>query len=130
MGLCSRLWKTSWSIGKTERAAKLRRRVAMRWTQLGIRTPSSTLQQQLPQFEGVPVNESDWSVQPRTDTLMAPQKTVGNSDPTSVALRAGLNNHSQGEIPKVTNTPESILSAWTALEVLSPPAFRRPEDFA
>ena len=33
-------------------------------------------------------------------------------------------------LPPITNRPEAILSAWTALEVLSPPAFRRPEDLA
>jgi len=32
--------------------------------------------------------------------------------------------------PPITNKPEAILSAWTALEVLSPPSFRRPEDLA
>jgi hypothetical protein len=32
--------------------------------------------------------------------------------------------------PRVTNAPNAILDAWTALEVLSPPAFRRPEDLA
>jgi hypothetical protein len=31
-------------------------------------------------------------------------------------------------VPPVTNAPEGILDAWTALEVLSPPTFRRPED--
>jgi hypothetical protein len=30
----------------------------------------------------------------------------------------------------LTNSPPSILSAWTALEVLSPPSFRRPEELA
>lgn len=30
--------------------------------------------------------------------------------------------------PKITDRPEAILDAWTALEVLSPPSFRRPED--
>ena len=29
-----------------------------------------------------------------------------------------------------TNSPEAILDAWTSLEVLSPPTFRRPEDLA
>lgn len=33
-------------------------------------------------------------------------------------------------MPPVTNAPESILSAWTALEVLSPSTFRKPEDLA
>lgn len=33
-------------------------------------------------------------------------------------------------IPPMTSLPEQILSAWTALEVLSPPSFVRPEDLA
>jgi AAA domain-containing protein len=34
-------------------------------------------------------------------------------------------------VPHVTNAPEAILDAWTALEVLSPPnPIRRPEDLA
>ncbi|HBP88938.1 MAG TPA: AAA domain-containing protein [Nitrospirales bacterium] len=32
--------------------------------------------------------------------------------------------------PPVSNRPEDILSAWTALEILSPPSFIRPEDLA
>ncbi|MGK6317188.1 DEAD/DEAH box helicase [Neorhizobium sp. DT-125] len=34
------------------------------------------------------------------------------------------------ERPSVSNDPGSILSAWTAMEVLSPPSFRKPEDLA
>ena len=33
-------------------------------------------------------------------------------------------------LPPMTNRPEEVLSAWTALEVLSPPAYVRPEDLA
>ncbi|HEY6802004.1 MAG TPA: AAA domain-containing protein [Pyrinomonadaceae bacterium] len=33
-------------------------------------------------------------------------------------------------MPNLPNAPESILSAWIALEVLSPQTFRRPEDLA
>lgn len=32
--------------------------------------------------------------------------------------------------PPISNTPESILSAWTALEVLSPPTFLKPENLS
>lgn len=32
--------------------------------------------------------------------------------------------------PPITNRPDEVLSAWTALEVLSPPSYVRPEDFA
>lgn len=34
----------------------------------------------------------------------------------------------QREMPPVTNLPEAILAAWSALEVLSPPTFRRETD--
>src|SRR5688572_26323586 len=36
----------------------------------------------------------------------------------------------QAPFPEVTNAPDAILEAWTALEVLSPPSFRKPEDLA
>jgi hypothetical protein len=31
-------------------------------------------------------------------------------------------------MPPISNSPHAVLSAWTALEVLSPPSFQRPED--
>ncbi|MGB0671489.1 MAG: DEAD/DEAH box helicase, partial [Rhodospirillales bacterium] len=34
------------------------------------------------------------------------------------------------DFPAITNRPSDILSAWTALEVLSPASFRKPEDLA
>lgn len=33
-------------------------------------------------------------------------------------------------MPEIRNRPRDVLSAWTALEVLSPPSFRRPEQLA
>lgn len=45
-------------------------------------------------------------------------------------LPARKQKHSQRTIPPMINAPESILSAWTALEVLSPATFRKPEDLA
>ena len=39
-------------------------------------------------------------------------------------------NQSQPPEPGFSNTPDSILSAWTALEVLSPSSFRRETDLA
>jgi hypothetical protein len=32
--------------------------------------------------------------------------------------------------PPISNRPDEVLSAWTALEVLSPPSYVRPEDFS
>jgi hypothetical protein len=37
---------------------------------------------------------------------------------------------SQSAVPAVTNEPAAILSAWTALEALSPQTYRRPADLA
>lgn len=34
------------------------------------------------------------------------------------------------ELPPVTNKATDILGAWTAMEVLSPPSFRKPDDLA
>ncbi len=115
---------------KTERAAKLRRRVATRLTQLGIRASFPTLKQPSPHFGSVPVNESNCIVQPPDNILMGTQESAHNSDHINADLRARHKNHKQVAIRPVTNEPESILSAWTALEVLSPPAFRRPEGLA
>jgi hypothetical protein len=36
----------------------------------------------------------------------------------------------QKPMPEISNLPAAVLSAWTALEVLSPPSFRRPEELA
>ncbi|HET8772664.1 MAG TPA: AAA domain-containing protein [Thermoanaerobaculia bacterium] len=36
--------------------------------------------------------------------------------------------HVRNQYPPITNAPQAVLSAWTALEVLSPPTFTRPED--
>jgi hypothetical protein len=35
-----------------------------------------------------------------------------------------------GTTPAVTNRPGAILSAWTALEALSPQTYRQPADLA
>lgn len=112
---------------KTELAARLRGRVAGRLTQLGIRTSSSTLEQESVQFDGTPVNGID---QHQSDAPGMRKKSADNSGPTSATLRGRVKNQAPRALPGETNTPESVLSAWTALEVLSPPGFRRPEDLA
>lgn len=109
---------------KTERAAKLRYRVSMRLMQLGI--CGSSVKQQSLEFAGLPVNGNGRLVQPRIDTSTPLQTSGEHSVPNSSTLNART-KHSH---PVTTNAPESILSAWTALEVLSPQHFRRPEDLA
>ncbi len=115
---------------KTERAAKLRGRVVTRLTQLGICTFGSTLQQHSLQFGVVPSVNSYPNVEAYANTLAVPQKSADRPNPTSTALRARVKSHSQRAIPPLTNAPESILSVWTALEVLSPQTFRKPEELA
>lgn len=115
---------------KTERAAKLRRRVALRLSQLGICISASRLRQDSLQFDGVPNIKNDQIVEESADVLTAPQKSADPSDSTSTALRARVKKASQRPIPPLTNAPESILSAWIALEVLSPQTFRKFEDLA
>jgi len=115
---------------KTERAAKLRSRVTTRLIELGICTSASTLQQHFVQFQQVPSTTSDRVADACAHTSTGPQRSDDHPNPTSSTLREQIRNHEPRAIPHITNTPESILSAWTALEVLSPPAFRRPEDLA
>jgi hypothetical protein len=53
-----------------------------------------------------------------------PGPAAPRADPPAPAPRRA------GPLPPVSNTPERVMDAWTALEVLSPPSFRRPEDLA
>lgn len=115
---------------KTERAANLRRRVVMRLTELGISCAPPTQKQQALWIGSASNKESDGIIHTVADTSKGTQKTADNADFSSATMRERIKNHSQRAIPPVINKPESILSAWTALEVLSPHPFRRPEDLA
>ncbi len=53
-----------------------------------------------------------------------PEGLVPQADPPPPTVRR------VGPLPPVTSAPERVMDAWTALEVLSPPSFRRPEDLA
>ena len=114
----------------TERAAKLRYRVATRLAERSVHSSSSTPKQHPLQFSNVSVKQSEPAVRSDCDFFPQSQESAGNGNFTSASLRAKLKKHLPGPMPKVTNAPESILSAWTALEVLSPFTFRRPEDLA
>ena len=57
-------------------------------------------------------------------------KRAGASPAAAVRLEPIAPTSEPKSYPPVTNTPDGILSAWTALEVLSPPSFRRPEHLA
>lgn len=87
----------------TLRAARLRQRVQQRFTSAPGRLAASA-------------ERSAQQVEiPREETLQPEMPRVERLAPS--------------EYPPITNTPEGVLSAWTALEVLSPPSqFTRPED--
>src|SRR5205085_9378267 len=57
-------------------------------------------------------------------------KLAHSSKLTTPTLQTRQQKHSRHTMAPLTNLPESILSAWTALEVLSPQLFRKPEDLA
>lgn len=112
---------------KTDRAAKLRLRVNALLTGTQARSTQKSMQQSIdfptispnvttPVLPKPVLSESEERASPRADTA------------TSATLRASIRNNPQPSPPSVDNSAESILSAWIALEVLSPPAFRRPED--
>ena len=112
---------------KTERAAKLHSRVETCLRRLTVPTSAATPEQQSAQFASVPVEEIG---QLHTDTLMVQSKAAHNSELAGATWRGQKQKHSQPNLPPMTNAPESILSAWLALEVLSPSTFRKPEDLA
>ena len=113
---------------KSERAANLRRRVAMRLPHLNRRCSSSTLKQKSFQFASVSVDETESIVRPHAKPETVQQKAANHAHLTSATLRTRLKDPSHRKARPVNNNPQSILSAWTALEVLSPPVFKRPED--
>jgi hypothetical protein len=63
---------------------------------------------------------------PQTDTLLRREVSASPS-PRQESVEVPTRRI---PTPPMTNAPSSILDAWTALEVLSPPTFRRPEDLA
>lgn len=59
-----------------------------------------------------------------------PPKPPDRPSPATESLRAKPPTEQQRPFPPVSDRPEDILSAWTALEVLSPPNYTRLEDLA
>lgn len=67
---------------------------------------------------------------PPKHPLVSSQQSVAKSSVTTETLRVAIKKEPPKPLPPNTNQPDKILSTWTALEVLSPQAFRRPEDLA
>ncbi len=112
------------SYRKTDRAARLRNQVVERLA--GLRTSSRGQSSQKPQ----PIRSSTSQSSPHShenQPATHPQAVSAKNSGLGKPSRAG------GEtlpLPPITNKPDDVLSAWIALEVLSPPAYVRSEDLA
>lgn len=80
-----------------------------------------------------PSSPTEPGTSPPPHTVHPPQMEKNPPPPSPRGSRgAGVSAGPDHRPPTrgVTDEPEAILDTWTALEVLSPPAFRRPEDLA
>jgi AAA domain len=114
---------------KTERAARLRTQVTERLTALrsGISSREQT-SQELPLFPQH--HHQSASRSHEEPPSHHPQPLPAAAPAPSETPRAEGRTTPPPPLPPITNRPGEVLSAWTALEVLSPPAYVRPEDLA
>ena len=111
---------------KTERAARLRNQIEKRLVVLRPGTPS---REQVSAEPPLPRSSQHQSV-PHPHEKQEPPHPHSLRPENSVV---GLPSGGEGEpppLPLITNRPDDVLSAWTALEVLSPPTYVRSEDLA
>lgn len=112
----------------TDRAARLRNRVTDRLAVLNKGAQKETLEEpsRVPPQEPHPISRLHLHEEQRSRPPQQPDSTFPANEPS----RTTLGTKQQSSLPPVTNRPEEILSAWTALEVLSPPSYIRTEDLA
>ena len=112
---------------KTERAVKLRNRIRERLT-ASAQGPSTG--EQTPTKPPVSTPQKQPPASPSKEDLSGLRSLPRSAKArvTSENLRATIRTASPQPLPPETNRPEDILSAWIALEVLSPQTYRRPED--
>lgn len=111
---------------KTERAARLRDKVAERLRSLSdAASPRTQTSQSRPRstLSGYPSSSPSFN----EGQSHRPQSRTPITSETSYV---GAPAAPPAPLPPITNRPEHILAAWTALEVLSPPVYVRPEDLA
>jgi hypothetical protein len=111
----------------TDRAGKLRSRITDRLTNLREGGQKETVH--------VPPDVPPPQPNPRASahaeqTSRSTQPQPESPSPASETFRTEPPRAQQPPLPPVTNRPEEVLSAWTALEVLSPPSYSRREDLA
>jgi hypothetical protein len=114
----------------TERAARLRNRVIER---LGGSKAATSLPQLQNSIEFSLFSSNQYELpapSPSEQASGRAQGSIAKPAVTTETLRVAIKKEPRQSLPSITNRPDEILSAWTALEVLSPQAFRRPEDLA
>ncbi len=105
----------------TKRAAKLRLQVEKQLESPKVKPPVNKLPEQIP----IPLSS------PSPEKPASPQPAPKAQMPATPQVCCKQNDSKEPQaFPPITNRPENILSAWTALEVLSPQNFNRPEDLA
>lgn len=111
---------------KTERAARLRDQIEER---LVVLRPGPPSREQV--FEEPPPHRPS-----QQQSVLHPHEKQESSHLHSLRPEnpvIGKPSGGVGEpppLPPITNRPDDVLSAWTALEVLSPPTYVRSEDLA
>lgn len=113
----------------TDRAVKLRLRVAEAMKTISARQPTSAMaghsaSPTMPTISSN-ANQSGGAARARSSGIAAVSRRNG---PLSEKIELG--ELPSARPPKSTNEPQAILAAWTALEALSPQTYRRPEDMA
>lgn len=103
----------------TQRAARLRSRVTAYLSRGQAAAADEGTTPPLQQSELLTDEPSDWE----PNEVPSPEES-----PVTDASITERHDEKRPELPPITNDAVSVLTAWTALEVLSPPAFRRETD--
>jgi hypothetical protein len=119
------------SIRTTQRARKLAERAA----QAAETTASSGDDTRNPHDSSVASSTKQKAKKPNQERRTKDSHSASGSPQADVETASTIHASSgpaNGErpMPPLTDSPVAVLSAWTALEVLSPPSFRRAEDLA
>lgn len=114
---------------KTERAARLRKQVMERL--IALRSGTSSREQTSQALSLFPPHQHQSASRSHEEQpLHRPEPPPAKAPATSETPRTKARTAPPPPFPPITNRPEEVLSAWTALEVLSPPAYVRPADLA
>ncbi len=111
---------------KTERAARLRNQITERLAVLRPRTPS----REQVSAEPPPPQSSQHQSVPHPHEKQEPSHPHPLRPENPVVSLPSWGEGEPPPLPPITNRPDDVLSAWTALEVLSPPTYVRSEDLA